>query len=91
MREKVIYLAAAAPKVHGPHIDWSSFSPFVMLTVGALLVLLVGLASGKTTRERFVPLITLLIRSAVRSGGSAIRQRSSPALYGWTISDLRST
>jgi NADH-quinone oxidoreductase subunit N len=61
MREKVIYLAAAAPKVHGPHIDWSSFSPFVMLTVGALLVLLVGLASGKTTRERFVPLITLLI------------------------------
>jgi NADH-quinone oxidoreductase subunit N len=54
-------LIASVARVHGPHIDWSSFSPFVALTVGALLVLLVGLASGAVARKRVVPALTLVI------------------------------
>ncbi|MEA2161027.1 MAG: NADH-quinone oxidoreductase subunit, partial [Solirubrobacteraceae bacterium] len=54
------FLAAAAPHVKGPHIDWASLSPIVVLTVGALLVLLVGLLSASFARERVVPLMTLL-------------------------------
>ncbi len=46
--------------LQGPHIDWASFSPFVALTIGALVVLLVGLLRPAFIRERVVPLLTLL-------------------------------
>ena len=36
-------LIAATQHVKGPHIDWAGLSPFIALTVGALVVLLVGL------------------------------------------------
>jgi NADH-quinone oxidoreductase subunit N len=49
----------AASTVHGPHIDWASFSPIVALSVGALVVLLVGLLRGAVARERVVPLLTI--------------------------------
>jgi NADH-quinone oxidoreductase subunit N len=52
---------AAVGAVHGPHIDWASFSPFVVLSAGALVVLLVGLLRGAVARERMVPLLTILI------------------------------
>jgi NADH-quinone oxidoreductase subunit N len=50
----------AAPHIKGPHIDWASMSPFVVLTIGALVVLLVGLLRGAPARERVVPLLTLI-------------------------------
>jgi NADH-quinone oxidoreductase subunit N len=52
--------AVLAQHIKGPHIDWAAMSPFVVLTVGALVVLLVGLLSGKIARERVVPALTLL-------------------------------
>lgn len=53
-------LAVGAAHIKGPHIDWAGFSPFVALSVGALLVLLVGLLRGSVARERVVPWLTLL-------------------------------
>jgi NADH-quinone oxidoreductase subunit N len=53
-------LAAVTPHLKGPHIDWVGFSPFVALSVGALLVLLVGLLPGRVARERIVPVLTLV-------------------------------
>ena len=50
--------------IKGPHIDWASLSPFIVLTVGALIVLLVGLLSGKIARERVVPALALLTIAA---------------------------
>ncbi len=50
----------AAAHIHGPHIDWAGLSPFVALTVGALLVLLFGLLRASFVRERVVPLLTLI-------------------------------
>jgi NADH-quinone oxidoreductase subunit N len=52
-------LLAAAAHIKGPHIDWAGMSPFVVLTVGALVVLLVGLLRGTVARERVVPLLTI--------------------------------
>jgi len=46
--------------IQGPHIDWAGFSPFLILTVGALVTLLVGLLRGSVARERVVPLLTIL-------------------------------
>src|SRR5262249_10938402 len=43
-------LAAATGHIKGPHIDWWSFSPFLALTVGALVVLLVGLLRSEFIR-----------------------------------------
>jgi NADH-quinone oxidoreductase subunit N len=54
-----LHLAAVA-HFKGPHIDWASFMPIVVLAAGALLVLLVGLLRGSVARERVVPLLTVL-------------------------------
>jgi NADH-quinone oxidoreductase subunit N len=51
---------AAVAHLKGPHIDWASLMPFVVLGGGALIVLMVGLLSGATARERMVPLLTVL-------------------------------
>ncbi len=50
----------AAAHIRGPHIDWAALSPLVVLTVGALVVLLVGLLRGAIARERIVPLLTII-------------------------------
>src|SRR5437588_664841 len=68
-------VVAASHHIAGPHIDWAAISPFVALTVGALLVLLVGLISAAFVRERVVPVLTLLtfgvtIASEFRREGS---------------------
>jgi NADH-quinone oxidoreductase subunit N len=47
-------------RIHGPYIDWSALSPFVALTAGALLVLLLGLVGSRVIRNRAVPLLTLV-------------------------------
>jgi len=58
----MIALAAAAHTTHlkGPHIDWVGLSPFLVLTGGALIVLLVGLLRGELVRERIVPLLAII-------------------------------
>ena len=55
-----LVLSLAAAHFKGPHIDWASFSPFVALAVGALVVLIVGLLPGAVARERVVPILTVL-------------------------------
>jgi NADH-quinone oxidoreductase subunit N len=50
--------------MHGPHIDWASFMPIVVLAAGALLVLLVGLLRGSVARQRVVPLLTVTTLAA---------------------------
>ncbi len=47
--------------IRGPHIDWASLSPIVVLAGGALVVLLVGLIAARFVRARVVPLITILV------------------------------
>ena len=50
-----------AAHLHGPHIDWGAFSPFITLTGGGLLVLMVGLLSSRLLRERILPRLTIVI------------------------------
>jgi NADH-quinone oxidoreductase subunit N len=47
-------------KPQAPVIDWAALSPVVALTVGACLVLLVGLARAQFVRVRVVPGLTVL-------------------------------
>jgi len=49
---------AAAGHLRGPHIDWVSFLPFLILAGGAVLVLMVGLL-GRVARAGLVPLLTV--------------------------------
>ena len=48
----------AAAHLAGPHIDWAAFMPFVILSVGAVVVLLLGLF-GAVVRDRVVPAVTI--------------------------------
>jgi len=57
-------IAAAAEKLHGPHIDWAGLSPIVALLGGATIVLLVGLARSRTTRQVVVPLLSIVAFAA---------------------------
>jgi NADH-quinone oxidoreductase subunit N len=59
---KPLVLAAAVHPA-GPHIDWASFMPFVVLGVGALVVLVIGLF-GAVARGRVVPLVTVATLAA---------------------------
>ncbi|MGI9185389.1 MAG: NADH-quinone oxidoreductase subunit N [Solirubrobacteraceae bacterium] len=56
----VLALAVVAHHLTGPHIDWASFSPLLALSVGALVVLLIGLVRAPVVRWRIVPAATLL-------------------------------
>jgi NADH-quinone oxidoreductase subunit N len=51
---------AAAGHIQGPHIDYAGLSPFIVLTVGGLVVLLFGLLRSQVVREQVVPALTLL-------------------------------
>jgi NADH-quinone oxidoreductase subunit N len=53
-------LILAAAHIKGPHIDWAELSPIMVLAVGALVVLLVGLAGKAEVRARLVPALSLL-------------------------------
>jgi NADH-quinone oxidoreductase subunit N len=53
-------LVLAAAHIKGPHIDWAELSPLVVLGVGAIVVLLVGLARNAVIRERVVPFLALV-------------------------------
>ncbi|MFL5859292.1 MAG: NADH-quinone oxidoreductase subunit N [Solirubrobacteraceae bacterium] len=66
----------AAAHLKGPHIDWASFMPLLILAVGALVVLMIGLF-GRVARERVVPLVT--IATLVASIVVAITRLHHPA------------
>jgi NADH-quinone oxidoreductase subunit N len=51
-------LILATAHLKGPHIDWASFMPLLILGVGAMVVLLVGLF-GTAARMVLVPLLTI--------------------------------
>src|SRR6202000_1530648 len=53
-------LIIAAAQFKGPHIDWASFMPIVILGVGALVVLLIGLL-GPVARTAVVPVVTIRV------------------------------
>jgi NADH-quinone oxidoreductase subunit N len=57
-------LALVSHHLKGPHIDWASFSPLLALSIGALVVLLVGLLPGAVARKRVVPLLTIVTLAA---------------------------
>ncbi|HEX3615714.1 MAG TPA: NADH-quinone oxidoreductase subunit N [Solirubrobacteraceae bacterium] len=54
-------LILATAHIKGPHIDWAGLSPIAVLGVGALVVLLVGLAGQSEIRTRVVPALALLV------------------------------
>ena len=49
---------------HGPAIDYAGLSPFIALTAGGLVVLLVGLLRPAVIRARVVPALTVLTLGA---------------------------
>jgi NADH-quinone oxidoreductase subunit N len=53
-------VVASHHHLHGPHIDWIALAPFVVITGGALLVLLIGLIGDRIVRERVTPLVALV-------------------------------
>ncbi len=62
-----LLMTAATAHLKGPHIDWASFMPFLVIGGGALIVLLVGLLGGSeqtAVRARIVPLVTLAVLAA---------------------------
>ncbi len=53
-------LILATAHVKGPHIDWAELSPIVVLAVGAIVVLLAGLAGQAQLRRRVIPVLSLV-------------------------------
>jgi NADH-quinone oxidoreductase subunit N len=58
-----VALLLAAAHAKAPHIDYAGLSPFLALTGGALLTLLLGLARGRWVRHA-MPLLALLTLAA---------------------------
>ncbi len=57
-------MIAAAEKIAGPQIDWAGLSPLLAVFIGALVVLMLGLARSRAARETAVPalsIVTLLV------------------------------
>jgi NADH-quinone oxidoreductase subunit N len=59
-RQLHLLIAVNSTHIKGPHIDWASLSPIVVLAGGALIVLLAGLLRSPLVRGRIVPLLALL-------------------------------
>jgi NADH-quinone oxidoreductase subunit N len=52
-----------------PHIDWEALSPLVALTIGACVVLLVGLLRAPFARRHVVPALALVTLAATAACG----------------------
>ena len=76
--------AAAHPKA--PHIDYAALSPFIALTVGALVTLLVGLARGRWVRHATPLLSIATLGAAIGLGIWQFDERTS-LVSGALISD----
>jgi NADH-quinone oxidoreductase subunit N len=60
-------LSLAAAHLHGPHIDWASFMPILILGGGALIVLIIGLLGGRQAegvRSRVTALVAIMAFAA---------------------------
>ncbi|HEY2160522.1 MAG TPA: NADH-quinone oxidoreductase subunit N [Solirubrobacteraceae bacterium] len=80
---------AAIAHIQGPHIDWASLSPFIVLAGGALLVLVIGLFSSQVARERIVPTVTALtLGTAIAFEISRIHHPASIIAGALRIDDL---
>jgi NADH-quinone oxidoreductase subunit N len=55
-----VIAAATTTHIKGPHIDWASLSPIMALSIGAVVVLALGLIRADFVRERVVPLVTVV-------------------------------
>ncbi len=55
-----VLIAVHSTRIKGPHIDWASLSPMIVLAGGALIVLLAGLLRSQMVRGRVVPLLALV-------------------------------
>lgn len=64
--------------ITAPHIDWTSFLPFTVLTVGALLVLFVGLIGTDRFRRLAVPTLTVL--TALVAVGALLNDWNHPTI-----------
>ncbi len=53
-------LLLATAHIKGPHIDWKAFSPLLCLSVGGLIVLVVGLFRQAVIREKVVPALAVI-------------------------------
>ncbi|HWF53581.1 MAG TPA: NADH-quinone oxidoreductase subunit N [Solirubrobacteraceae bacterium] len=58
---KHAHTALLIAHIKGPHIDWASLMPIVVLGGGALIVLLFGLIGERALRENGVPVLTILV------------------------------
>jgi NADH-quinone oxidoreductase subunit N len=56
----------------GPYIDWEAISPLVALTIGACVVLMVGLLRARFVRRHVVPFLALVALGA--TAGTAVWQ-----------------
>ena len=70
-------LLLAAAHLKAPHIDYAGLSPFIALTGGGLVVLLVGLLPGRLIRHQIVPALTIITLGATL--GLAIWRFHHPA------------
>ena len=88
----VLTIAAATGHLKGPHIDWASFMPLLIIGGGALIVLLIGLLGGgehTATRGRVVPLVTIAVLAAfVVIGISRFNHPASIIAGALSIDDL---
>jgi NADH-quinone oxidoreductase subunit N len=79
-----LILAAAHPKA--PHIDYAALSPFLALTAGAILVLIVGLARGPWVRHA-TPLLSIATLGAAIGLGIWQFNETTPLVSGAMIAD----
>jgi NADH-quinone oxidoreductase subunit N len=85
----VLHHIAAVGHIKGPPIDWSALAPFVVLTIGALLVLLVGLLASQIARERMVPALSVItLAVAIGYEASSFHHQTSIISGSLRIDDL---
>ena len=83
------HAAAGVGHIKGPPIDWAGLSPFVTLTIGGLLVLLIGLLGSRVARERIVPALTVAtLATAIGFEASQIHHQASIVSGALRIDDL---
>ncbi|MGN6187454.1 MAG: NADH-quinone oxidoreductase subunit N [Conexibacter sp.] len=79
-------LVLAAAHAKAPHIDYAGLSPFLALTAGAILTLLVGLARGRWVRHA-TPLLAIATLGAAIGLGIWQFNETTSLISGALISD----
>jgi NADH-quinone oxidoreductase subunit N len=79
-------LVLAAAHAKAPHIDYAGLSPFLALTAGAILTLLVGLARGRWVRHA-TPLLSIATLGAAIGLGIWQFDETTPLISGALLAD----